>query len=467
MAFQLTGVDRDRIDFGNARTNLLLLGKRGGGMTAASRLHALLNFADGLAVMGGAWDVTGNFTVATNKLTVASATGNTAIAGTLAVTGAVALSSTLACGATTITGAVGITGATTITGNSTVTGTFGITGATTITGALSVSTTSTLTGNVACGGTLAVTGNTTLGGTCNVASNFTVNTNKLTVDPANGNTVVAGTLGVTGAVVLTAGMTIGTTLAVTGNSALGGTVESTGNFTVNTNKFVVTASSGNTAIAGTANVVGDFSVATNKFKVTAASGNTAIAGTANVAGDFSVATNKMTVAAASGNTVIAGTVQVPLGNSISAAHGGIRKIYKESITNTPDANAHDLSLTFPAKCIVLNAWVDVTHAAAGALTIDLGYNGNADAFINDLDLNIVAGPAVPAIVWDGTGNWLASTTYGASLVKFVAGSAADDRGMWAPILATDASGKALAYQASGADAATTFDVYVEYIEYLV
>lgn len=42
-------------------------------------------------------------------------------------------------------------------------------------------------------------GATTISGTLNVASNFNVNTNKFTVAPATGNTVVAGTLSVTGA----------------------------------------------------------------------------------------------------------------------------------------------------------------------------------------------------------------------------------------------------------------------------
>lgn len=88
-----------------------------------------------------------------------------------------------------------------------------------------------------------------------------------------------------------------------------GSLEVDGNFTVNTNKFSVTASSGNTTIAGTCESDGNFSVATNKFTVAAASGNTVAAGTVESDGDFSVATNKFTVAAASGNTVVAGTLK--------------------------------------------------------------------------------------------------------------------------------------------------------------
>ena len=65
---------------------------------------------------------------------------------------------------------------------------------------------------------------------------------------------------------------------------------------------VTGASNGNTAIAGTLNVKSDMKVNTDKF-VYGSNGNTAIAGTLDVAGtvtstgDFDVATNKFTVTA--------------------------------------------------------------------------------------------------------------------------------------------------------------------------
>lgn len=62
------------------------------------------------------------------------------------------------------------------------------------------------------------------------------------------------------------------------------TVSSTSDLKVNTDKFVVTASSGNTAVAGTLASTGDLKVNTNKFVVTASSGNTTIAGTLNLTG---------------------------------------------------------------------------------------------------------------------------------------------------------------------------------------
>jgi hypothetical protein len=65
-------------------------------------------------------------------------------------------------------------------------------------------------------------------------------------------------------------------------------LNSTGDFKVNTNKFVVTASSGNTTVAGTLGVTSDLAVNTNKFTVAATTGNTAVAGTLSVTGHVTV-----------------------------------------------------------------------------------------------------------------------------------------------------------------------------------
>jgi hypothetical protein len=131
-----------------------------------------------LQISSVAVNATNDFSVATNKLTVAAATGNTAVAGTLGVTGATSLSSLATSGAATIGGALNVTGAITLTGNLTVPGNLAVTG------------TSTLTGNTAVTGTLGVTGASTLA-SVGVTGNTT-----LTGDlAANGNTTLgnAGT----------------------------------------------------------------------------------------------------------------------------------------------------------------------------------------------------------------------------------------------------------------------------------
>jgi hypothetical protein len=70
-----------------------------------------------LQISNVAVNTTNDFSVATNKLTVASASGNTAIAGTLGVTGASTLASVGVTGSATVGTTLGVTGATTLTGD--------------------------------------------------------------------------------------------------------------------------------------------------------------------------------------------------------------------------------------------------------------------------------------------------------------------------------------------------------------
>ena len=137
------------------------------GVTGASTLAALSATTGSFS---STLSSTGDFSVATNKFTVASASGNTAVAGTLAVTGATTLSSTL-----------GVTGASTLAALSATTGSFsstlGVTGATTLAGlsattgsfssTLAVTGTSTFTGAITANG--GVTGNLTGNVTGNVS----------------------------------------------------------------------------------------------------------------------------------------------------------------------------------------------------------------------------------------------------------------------------------------------------------
>lgn len=120
-----------------------------------------------LQISSVAVNTTNDFSVATNKLTVASATGNTAIAGTLGVTGVTSLSSLATSGAATIGGALNVTGATTLTGNLAVPGNLAVTG------------TSALTGNTTLTGDLAANGNTTLGNAG--TDTLTLNSDNITV----------------------------------------------------------------------------------------------------------------------------------------------------------------------------------------------------------------------------------------------------------------------------------------------
>ena len=149
-----------------------------------------------LQISNAAVNTTGDFSVATNKLTVASASGNTAVAGTLGVTGATSLSSLATSGAATIGGALNVTGATTLTGNLTVPGNLAVTGTSTLTGATAVT------------GTLGVAGASTLASV-----------------GVTGAATVGTTLGVTGATTLAS-------VGVTGNTTLTGDLAANGNTTL-------------------------------------------------------------------------------------------------------------------------------------------------------------------------------------------------------------------------------------------
>lgn len=94
-------------------------------------------------------------------------------------------------------------------------------------------------------------------------------------------------------------VTVVSSPSLTGTTlSLSSTLAATGNFSINTNKFNVTASSGNTTVAGTLGVTSDFAINTNKFTVTASSGNTLVAGTLTSTGTIAA-----TAAATVGTTL--------------------------------------------------------------------------------------------------------------------------------------------------------------------
>jgi hypothetical protein len=167
----------------------------------------------------------------------------------------------------------------------------------------------TVTGTVAFEGDYSPTSwaNVAVTGTLSCTGNFSVNTNKFTVDATSGDTTV------------------------------GGALMATGNFAVNTSKFTVNATSGNTVVAGTLKSTGNFTVGSNKVVITAASGNIAIAG------DIAVSTDKFTVAGSDGDTAIAGTLDV---TGLATLKAGVKLSYATGSTTEGvlwyDATAHVL-----------------------------------------------------------------------------------------------------------------------------
>lgn len=182
-------------------------------------------------------NTTGDFSVGSNKLTVAVASGNTVVAGSLTVAGATSLSGNLA-----IPGNLSVTGTSTLTGATSVASTLAVTGATSLSsvstsGAATIGTTLGVTGASTLA-SLGVTGAATVGTTLGVTGATTLASVGVT-----GAATVGTTLDVTGATTLasvgvTGAATVGTTLDVTGAATLSNNLTVTGNATVNGNTTI-------------------------------------------------------------------------------------------------------------------------------------------------------------------------------------------------------------------------------------
>lgn len=224
-----------------------------------------------LQVSTVASNINGDFSVATSKFTVASASGNTAVAGTLAVTGATSLSSLITSGNATIGGTLGITGGLTIPG------TLSVTGISTLTGAVGMGSTLNVTG-LSTLASLGVTGAATIGTTLGVTGLSTLSslavTGASTLDSiAVTNAATIGTtLGVTGLSTLaslsvTGAATVGSTLGVTGNTTLTGDLAANGNTTLgNAGTDTLTLNSDNITVPNISTVTVD--LANDKVLIT-------------------------------------------------------------------------------------------------------------------------------------------------------------------------------------------------------
>lgn len=119
-------------------------------------------------------------------------------------------------------------------------------------------------------------------------------------------------------------------LHVTSNVTIGGTLESTGNFSVATTKFTVASSTGNTVVGGTLGV----------------NGATAITGSLSASGDFAIASTKFTVASATGNTSVAGDLSVS--GAVNAVSGQHKCYLTKSGTQTI-ATGGNVAITFDTE----------------------------------------------------------------------------------------------------------------------
>jgi len=178
--------------------------------------------------------------------------------------------------------------------------------------------------NLYIGGELHVTGLANLTSTLNVVNDFSVATNKFTVDHTNGNAYSAGTLTVTNLITANGGLTIA-----------GSTTPATELFKItngtSTTTFQVDSSSGNTAIQGTLNVTnlvtanngltisGTTTPALEYFTITNGSGTNTLQ-VDSATGSLIIGNSQFTVNGTNGNTIINGTLNV---NNLVTANNGL------------------------------------------------------------------------------------------------------------------------------------------------
>ena len=190
-------------------------------------------------------------------------------------------------GATNVTNTLGVTGVTTLTNatNATLGGSWSSSGALRVSaGGASIS------GNTGIGGDLKVYTNSTLDGTLGVGGIVTFD-EKLRAN----STAQATAANNNGAAIFTAGG-----LAVTKKAYIGD------DFDIGGGNFTVDGPSGNTVIGGTLDVTGGTTTISSLIATSTAN----LQSTLNVGGSFNINTNKFNVAGPSGNTDIAGTLDV-------------------------------------------------------------------------------------------------------------------------------------------------------------
>ncbi len=165
-----------------------------------------------------------------------------------------------------------------------------------------------------------------------------------------------------------------TGVAIAGTQTVSSTLNVVGNFSVATNKMTVDAATGNTIIAGTLGVTGDVAIATNKVTIAAATGNTAIAGTLGVTGAATAAS-----VAIGGGTVITKVLKGTVSIAITALLTNTQADVAVALTGAAAGDivvVTPLDAAMEAGVAIVAAWVGsadhitvrVANIGAGTLT---------------------------------------------------------------------------------------------------
>jgi len=154
----------------------------------------------------------------------------------------------------------------------------------------------------------------------------------------------------------------------------------------------------------------------------------------------------------------------------------VLKIEKIPIASVPTGSEQDTSINLPTKCIVYDVWVDVTTAEATGTTktLDVGLlstetDGDADGFLDGVSvsaLGVIDGK--PTFTVGSSDSFYASTTLGAYLRDFVAGTDANGRnGVHSrkPLNKDGITASSVSYTAGSTDFAEFLgDIYILYSE---
>lgn len=193
--------------------------------------------------------------------------------------------------------------------------TLDVTGNTTLDANLSVGGDASITGNTTLTGNITVNGNSSLGNgtsdTTAITGILNVDSGVLYVDPVNNRVGInktnpAQALDVVG------------NSAISGNETVGGTLGVTGNVSVNTNKFNVTASSGNTSIAGTLGVTGIESITNTTDASSSTNGALIVSGGVGIAKKLYVGTDL----SVGGSLTVTGGINPPYWNIVDQKASG-------------------------------------------------------------------------------------------------------------------------------------------------
>lgn len=195
-----------------------------------------------------------------------------------------------------------------------------------------------------------------------------------------GNLIAGGTLSVTGASTLTGAVTsygAGKMGSLTVGASASTTIDSSGNFAVNTNKFTVAASTGNTVVAGTFGVTG----------ATTLTGNATSSGTFDVNGagrfnsTFAAGGSASTTVAADGATVVNGTLKIgTTGDALALVKSGSATMgFSGFTTGLTSCVAGDVNITIAGASVGSPVSVGVLSATASTTAAAVTFFGWVDA----------------------------------------------------------------------------------------